>query len=119
RQHGPDHANHCRDPARAPNFPHLVPLFPGRLRYPNSLPGCARLTALLCGGERIRTADFSVANAALCQLSYTPVGADHDTAPGSWHGTGYPTATSVPKNLKRRAGPVRSRIAAGPEAGWW
>jgi hypothetical protein len=24
------------------------------------------------GGERIRTADFHVANVALCQLSYTP-----------------------------------------------
>ena len=26
------------------------------------------------GGERIRTADFYVANVALCQLSYTPEG---------------------------------------------
>ena len=28
----------------------------------------------LGGGERIRTADFYVANVALCQLSYTPDG---------------------------------------------
>ncbi len=27
------------------------------------------------GGERTRTADFYVANVALCQLSYTPAGA--------------------------------------------
>jgi hypothetical protein len=27
-----------------------------------------------CGGERTRTADFYVANVALYQLSYTPVG---------------------------------------------
>jgi hypothetical protein len=26
------------------------------------------------GGERTRTADFYVANVALCQLSYTPAG---------------------------------------------
>ena len=35
----------------------------------------------MSGGERTRTADFYVANVALYQLSYTPVGA-HRIAPG-------------------------------------
>ena len=33
-------------------------------------PGCSCRS--VGGGERIRTADFHVANVALCQLSYTP-----------------------------------------------
>ena len=33
------------------------------------------------GGERTRTADFYVANVALCQLSYTPGGTAQDSAP--------------------------------------
>src|SRR4051794_38580177 len=41
------------------------------------------------GGERIRTADFYVANVALCQLSYTPV--------GNGEGTTGPRARSAPQ----------------------
>ena len=41
------------------------------------------------GGERTRTADFYVANVALCQLSYTPEGATRLSGlPGRFGSTG-------------------------------
>ncbi len=44
----------------------------------------------LCGGgERIRTADFHVANVALCQLSYTPE-PTHDSRVAGRSGLGGP-----------------------------
>src|SRR5687767_14990102 len=49
------------------------------------------------GGERIRTADFYVANVALCQLSYTPAGNGQCTAgPGG--------ASQLPERLSSSEG---------------
>lgn len=53
---------------------------------------------LRSGGDRIRTADFHVANVALCQLSYTPGSAQVSR--------GWST-------------PDRGRPAGGTAAGWW
>lgn len=89
------------------------------------------------GGERTRTADFYVANVALCQLSYTPGGttrlsgvlrrpmplaremaAHATTAAGSLAARPGTTAAGVVAHLSQTGSPVGdAKYRAGPRPG--
>jgi hypothetical protein len=81
----------ARRDRRQPRTARLGAGWPGSALLPSDL-------GFSGGGERIRTADFHVANVALCQLSYTP----------GWY--------QVSRGCGR---PGRGPPAAGPGAGWW